>query len=113
MKSSRENGVAPAPTKRRAIVIPAFKSEEEEANWWDAHPEAITKLFAEGARKGTITRGMLAREAERRQTHTTTIRLFTDDLARAKAIAHRKGLRYQTYLKMLIHEGVERDHAAG
>jgi predicted DNA binding CopG/RHH family protein len=38
-----------------------------------------------------------------------TIRLPERGLDRAKAIAEKKGLAYQTYIKMLIHEGLERD----
>jgi predicted DNA binding CopG/RHH family protein len=38
-----------------------------------------------------------------------TIRVPERGLDRAKAIAEKKGLAYQTYLKMLIHEGLERD----
>ena len=30
------------PAKTR---IPTFKSEKEEAEWWDAHPEVVTALF--------------------------------------------------------------------
>ena len=39
----------------------------------------------------------------------TTIRLAPEDISRARALAARRGLRYQTYLKMLIHEALERE----
>ena len=26
-------------------MIPKFRTEKEEADWWDAHPEVITELF--------------------------------------------------------------------
>ncbi len=35
---------------------------------------------------------------------TITIRLAEDDLTRARTFAGEKGLRYQTYLKMLFHQ---------
>jgi predicted DNA binding CopG/RHH family protein len=37
---------------------------------------------------------------------TITIRLPEDDLTRARAFAAQKGLRYQTYLKMLLHKAL-------
>jgi predicted DNA binding CopG/RHH family protein len=42
----------------------------------------------------------------------TTIRLAPDDISRARVLAERRGLRYQTYLKMLIHEALEREEKA-
>lgn len=35
-------------------AIPKFKSEKEEAAWWDAHPEIITELFQKAKKEGTI-----------------------------------------------------------
>jgi len=87
------------------LETPKFRSEAEEAEWWDRHPEAIEDLFRRGTKAGTITRGTVAKAL---QTKATTIRLFTQDLERAKVVAERKGLRYQTYLKMLIHEALPR-----
>ena len=40
---------------------------------------------------------------------TITIRIAETDLQRARALAARKGLRYQTYLKILLHEALDRD----
>jgi predicted DNA binding CopG/RHH family protein len=45
-------------------------------------------------------------------TPATTIRLAPEDISRARALAERRGLRYQTYLKMLIHEALEREEKA-
>lgn len=36
--------------------IPKFKSEKEEAGWWDAHPEVITDLFLKAKKEGKIKR---------------------------------------------------------
>jgi hypothetical protein len=35
--------------------VPRFKSEQEEAAWWDAHPEVITELFLRAREAGEIT----------------------------------------------------------
>jgi predicted DNA binding CopG/RHH family protein len=46
---------------------------------------------------------------QRGVTPPTTIRLAPEDISRARTLAERRGLRYQTYIKMLIHEGLERE----
>ncbi len=40
-----------------------------------------------------------------------TIRLSNNEIARAKQQAEAKGLRYQTYIKMLLHEALARNQA--
>ncbi len=42
-------------------------------------------------------------------TPTVSIRIDPADLSRARALAERRGLRYQTYLKMLLHEALEQE----
>ena len=41
-----------------------------------------------------------------------TIRLSNNEIARAKQQAEAKGLRYQTYIKMLLHEALARNPAS-
>ena len=41
-----------------------------------------------------------------------TIRLGNDELALARRQAEAKGLKYQTYIKMLLHEALARNRAA-
>lgn len=45
-------------------------------------------------------------------TRPVTIRLNAPDLLAARAISKKKGLPYQTYIKMLLHEALERELAA-
>ncbi len=89
-------------TKRVPIVrldnIPRFRSEAEEAAWWDAHPEVITKAFEHAYGK-----------PGRRATRPITIRLPVEDVARARRLASRKGLGYQTLVKTLLHEALLRE----
>ena len=40
----------------RRQKVPGFKSEKEEAAWWDAHPEVITELFLKAKKEGRIKR---------------------------------------------------------
>jgi hypothetical protein len=43
---------------------------------------------------------------------TTTIRLDPEDIAKARVQAAERGLRYQTYLKMIIHEALRNAEAS-
>jgi predicted DNA binding CopG/RHH family protein len=81
----------------------SFKSEAEEAQWWDENQDDLAQEFEKAAAEGTLGRGTVARKGK---TPTTTIRLDPEDISRARAQAELKGLRYQTYLKMLIHESL-------
>jgi len=81
--------------------IPEFKNEAEEAAWWDSHPDETLAIFEQAAQDGTLGRGTLARRAEMVP---TSIRLDKADIQLAKAFAEKRGLRYQTYLKMIIHQ---------
>jgi len=39
-----------------SIAVPKFKSEREEAQWWDAHPEVVTALFLKARKERRIER---------------------------------------------------------
>jgi predicted DNA binding CopG/RHH family protein len=91
------------PTK---IVIPRFKSETEEAQWWDAHPEVVTALFLKAKKEGRLERLPRIRGA----TKSVTIRLPITDLETAQEIADQRGLPYQTFIKGLLHQALEREN---
>jgi predicted DNA binding CopG/RHH family protein len=82
-------------------ILPDFKSEAEEAKWWFDNQDELDKEFAQAAAEGRLGRGTAARIGG---IPTTTIRLDPDDIALAREQASKKGLKYQTYLKMLVHE---------
>jgi|SRR5580658_10503147 hypothetical protein len=93
------------------LKVPKFAKESEEAQWWFDHREEVAKAFEEAAREGRLRRGSVASLARKENapmgvTPTTTIRLDPGDISRARALAARRGLRYQTYLKMLVHEAL-------
>jgi predicted DNA binding CopG/RHH family protein len=94
----------------KIIDTPDFKNEAEEAAWWDSHPEEILAVFQEAEKYGTLGRGTLARRA---QTAATSIRLDVADIELAKIIAEKRGLRYQTYLKMIIHQHLVNETGSG
>jgi len=92
-------------TKQR---IPSFKSEKEEAAWWDAHPEVITELFLKARKEGKIKRLPVVRGA----TKPITIRMPLADIEAAQEIAERRGVPYQTFIKGLLHQALARERKA-
>jgi predicted DNA binding CopG/RHH family protein len=93
-----------------------FKSEREEADWWaSAKGRAFLKQkSAEAQAAGNQARGsnLIARANQKRSVQ-IAIRLPEADLAQARKVAERKGIGYQTLLKMLVHEGLAREARRG
>ena len=89
--------------------IPMFKSDKEEAEWWDEHPEVITELFLKARKEGKIKRLPVVRGA----TKSVTIRMPIGDIDAAQELAEKRGLPYQTYIKGLLHQALERERKAG
>jgi predicted DNA binding CopG/RHH family protein len=90
----------------QTLKFPEFKSEAEEAQWWVDNQELLAQQFKQAAAAGQLGRGTVA---ARGNTPTTTIRLDPQDIAKARFHAERKGLKYQTYLKMLIHQALRQE----
>jgi predicted DNA binding CopG/RHH family protein len=88
------------------LKVPRFENESDEAAWWFQNRDRIAQDFDRAAIEGKLTRGTVAR---RGNTPTTTIRLDPDDISKARSLAQKRGLKYQTYLKALIHEALERE----
>ena len=86
--------------------LPSFANETEEAQWWFDNREALGDEFVQDIDEGRVTRGAMVR---RGLVRTPSIELDPEDFSQAQALAEKKGIRYQTYLRMLIHEGLERD----
>jgi hypothetical protein len=94
----------------QTLKVPEFKTEGEEARWWVENQGQLAHLFERAAAAGKLGRGTVAR---RGNTPTTTIRLDPEDIAKARFHAERKGLKYQTYLKMLIHQALRQEDVQG
>jgi hypothetical protein len=102
--------------KRTAIKYaekkpPPFRSEAEEAEWWAKNQRMIADRFDLAKASGELGKGTVARVARERASQvgpspTITIRLAENDLLRARNFAAEKGLRYQTYVKMLLHQAL-------
>ena len=86
---------------REAILIPKFRSETEEAEWWNSHPDVATEIMKRAVKAGKARRAVPLK--------TITMRLPVPDIKAAQDLARQKGLPYQTYIKMLLHEALERE----
>ncbi len=84
-------------------IIPKFESEAEEAKWWFDNRDELDKDFAQAFAEGRLKRRTAARIGG---LPTTTIRLDPEDIALARDQATARGLKYQTYLKMIVHEAL-------
>jgi len=84
-------------------IVPKFETEAEEAQWWFDNQDELLKDFQQAAAEGRLGVGTVAR---RMGIPTTTIRLDPGDIALAREQAAKRGLKYQTYLKMLVHEAL-------
>ena len=90
----------------KVIETPDFKDESEEARWWAENQSAVLDEFKGAAQDGTLRRGTLAR---RGQTPGVTIRLDPADIELARMQAEKRGLRYQTYIKMVLHQALAKE----
>jgi hypothetical protein len=98
--------------KKKPIDMPKFTKESEEADWWSSPEgrEFVRRRSAESPKKGTRPRGSrLVARLGRASTVQIALRLPEPDVTKAREIATRKGIGYQTLLKMLVHEGLRRE----
>ena len=86
---------------KKQVAIPKFRTEAEEAEWWDAHPEVATAIMKRAIKSGKAKRAVPLK--------TVTMRLPVPDIEAAQDLAHQKGLPYQTYIKMLLHEALKKE----
>jgi predicted DNA binding CopG/RHH family protein len=92
------------------LTVPKFRNEDEEAKWWaSAEGRQFLKLqFAKGGSKKQKGSSLVS-GLSRANCVQIALRLPVPDLAKAREIAGRKGIGYQTLLKMLVHEGLRRE----
>jgi predicted DNA binding CopG/RHH family protein len=92
-------------TKMKPAVIPKFSRESEEAAWWDAHRSEIEAEIRQRVKqKRPLTlRSLLQGE---KPSQPITLRILKEDLEAARRLAARKGMGYQTYIKMLLRESL-------
>lgn len=98
--------------KNKPETMPVFKSESEEADWWASAEgrQFIKQKSAEAASKRKDYEGSpLITRLSKKSSVQIALRLPETDLAQARRLATRKGIGYQTLLKMLLHEGLQRE----
>lgn len=97
-------------TKDQPTKTPKFLNEDQEAKWWaSAKGREFLKRLA-GAGMAKLQKGSaLVANLSRGSSVQIALRLPAPDLAKARQIADRKGIGYQTLLKMLVHEGLRRE----
>lgn len=99
--------------KEKPIIMPKFVSEAQEAVWWasrEGREFVKQKAAGTGKKKGGALRGSrLVVQLNKPASVQIALRLPEPDVAKARELAMRKGIGYQTLLKMLVHEGLRRE----
>lgn len=90
---------------RKRMTIPKFPTEEAEVRWWNRKSKVVENELVAALSSGTAQR--LAKEA--REAKNITIRMPVAEIERARTLAGRKGIGYQTYMKMLLREALDRE----
>ena len=102
--------------EKKPLQMPKFKSEGAEADWW-ASPAGrayLKQKSSEVLSTGVKPVGSsLVASLNRKRSVQIAIRLPETDLAKARELAERKGVGYQTLLKMFVREGLIREARRG
>ena len=92
--------------------IPKFKSENEEARFWDTHsPIDYPDEFIDAGQPFKFAPALLEKVAKRREERKRylTLRMGQFQIDLAKVIAKYKGLGYQTLMRMWVIEGIHKE----
>ena len=94
------------------------KTEAEEARWFEDNQDRLLKLFEQAEKEGALRVGgksvgiTLSKKTEilrKPPSQKVMLRIPTDDVDRARRQAADKGVGYQTYIKMLLRAGLDRE----
>jgi predicted DNA binding CopG/RHH family protein len=86
------------------LIVPRFANETEEAAWWFENQDLAFEEFERAGNEGRLGRGTalrLANEAE-----ATMIALDAEDVERARSLAERNGVEFQTYVRRVMHRAL-------
>jgi predicted DNA binding CopG/RHH family protein len=93
-----------AKAKTKQVVIPKFSGEAEEAAWWDRHrSEVESEIRRRMKQRKPLTLSSLQRVEP---SQPIALRIPNEDLETARRLAARKGVGYQTYIKILLREAL-------
>jgi predicted DNA binding CopG/RHH family protein len=97
---------------RQQLAIPSFKSEKEEASWWQKHRLEVETGLRAAMREGkTVSLKDVLAQSARKKLLPVTIRLASEDIDTARQLADDKGVGYQTYIKLFLHEALQKESA--
>src|ERR1039457_2841909 len=95
---------------KKKIKSPTFANENEEATWWASRKgREFLKRKAAGPEKKVAKGSRLVGQLNRPASIQIALRLPGPDVEKARELATRKGIGYQTLLKMLVHDGLRRE----
>lgn len=92
---------------KRKLIIPKFASEADDARWHDRHRRELERAVERRIREGSTL--SLEQAGARVKLRPITIRLPIEDIDAARGLAARKGIAYQTYVRMLLREALQRE----
>jgi predicted DNA binding CopG/RHH family protein len=92
---------------KKKLIVPRFTSEAEDARWHDRHRQELESAVAQRIREGSVL--TIQEVTARARTQPVTLRLTIQDMDKARGLAAQKGIGYQTYIKMLLHEALRRE----
>lgn len=93
-------------------------AEAEEARWLEENQDRLLELFQQAERQGALRIGRTSvgitlsgksGTLVKPPSQKVMLRIPTGDLDRARRLAAAKGIGYQTYIKMLLHDGLDRE----
>jgi len=89
----------PKKGKAKPVLVdtPQFGSEAEEPEWWDRNQERIADLLIQHGRRGAVP------------TKNISVRLPVSDIERARKLAEKRGVGYQTLIQTLLHEALKKE----
>lgn len=96
------------------LKMPKFKNESEEADWWYANRKHVerelrkAKPVVDSNGNRLSTQQIVEAEIAKQKTKPVSIRISQGDLDLAKRRADAKGIGYQTYIRMLLHEALQK-----
>lgn len=88
--------------------LPGFKSEREEAEFWDTH-NSLDYIEDDEQVDIEFAPELVEQVRERSKTKRVTLRLRVSQIEAAKEIARRKDIPYQTLIRSWIAEAIRRE----
>jgi predicted DNA binding CopG/RHH family protein len=88
----------------KKLIVPSFSSEAEDAAWHQKHKRELEAEFLRQMREGTTFR----RPRRNPILRPITIRLSNEDIESAQRQAAKRGVGYQTYIRMVLHQALHR-----